>query len=257
MFRLTVNRLFQQFGLSPLTHRLPSQCAVCKSWPAEPVCEPCVARFCSRAQRCSQCAVALPADLSPGQASPRSVCFDCIKQPPPVNQTLVAVDYAYPWSALITQYKFADQPGWAAFFAKLMLANPAIGQVFDSLSPSDVIVPIPLATQRLQTRGFNQAWELATQLAAQSGSQGKTDATLLWRVKNTPPQTQLKRQARMDNVRDAFQIDPLRAASVAGKRVVLVDDVMTSGASLFTAAEVLRAAGAVHITGVVLARTPL
>ena len=138
-----------------------------------------------------------------------------------------------------------------------MLANPAIKQVFDSLSPSDVIVPIPLATQRLQTRGFNQAWELATQLAAQSGSQGKTDATLLWRVKNTPPQTQLKRQARMDNVRGAFQIDPLRAASVAGKRVVLVDDVMTSGASLFTAAEVLRAAGAVHITGVVLARTPL
>ena len=257
MFRLTTHRLFQRLRFSPAARRLPSQCAVCKSWPTEPVCQPCVARFLTGGLRCSLCAVALPPDLSLGLAAPRDVCFDCIKQPPPVDHTLVAVDYAYPWSALITQYKFADHPGWASFFAQLMLADADLRSVFTDHDAEDVIVPIPLSTQRLQTRGFNQAWELATQLVAQSGSQGSLDATLLWRVKNTPPQTLLKRQARLDNVRGAFQIDPLRAASLAGKRVVLVDDVMTSGASLFTAASVLRAAGAVHITGVVLARTPL
>ena len=119
------------------------------------------------------------------------------------------------------------------------------------------MLPVPLSKERLQTRGFNQAWELAHALARQSGSAATTDSTLLLRVKNTRPQTELKREARLANVKGAFQIDPLRVVDIKGKRVVLVDDVMTSGASLFTAAEALRAAGAAHITGIVLARTPL
>ena len=77
-----------------------------------------------------------------------------------------------------------------------------------------------------------------------------------WRVKHTRAQTELQREARLANLKGAFQVDPLRVALLAGRRVILVDDVMTSGASLFTAASVLRAAGAAHITGIVLARTP-
>ena len=76
------------------------------------------------------------------------------------------------------------------------------------------------------------------------------------RVKNTRPQTELLRQERLANVKGAFQIDPLRVLEIKGKRVVLVDDVMTSGASLFTAAHALQAAGATHVAGIVLARTP-
>ena len=74
-------------------------------------------------------------------------------------------------------------------------------------------------------------------------------------MKNTPAQSQLKREARLANVKGAFQIDPLRVAEIKARRVVLVDDVMTSGASMFTAAQTLREAGAAHITGLVLART--
>ena len=74
-------------------------------------------------------------------------------------------------------------------------------------------------------------------------------------MKHTQPQTTLQREARLANVRNAFQLDPLRAQVVAGRHVVLVDDVMTSGASLFTAAEVLRAAGAAQITAIAFART--
>ncbi|MDD5325603.1 MAG: phosphoribosyltransferase family protein, partial [Polaromonas sp.] len=111
------------------------------------------------------------------------------------------------------------------------------------------------SVERLRTRGFNQAWERASALARQSQSRAKADARLLLRVKNTPAQSQLKREARLANVKGAFQIDPLRVAEIKARRVVLVDDVMTSGASMFTAAQTLREAGAAHITGLVLART--
>ncbi|MEP6723503.1 MAG: phosphoribosyltransferase family protein, partial [Variovorax sp.] len=99
-------------------------------------------------------------------------------------------------------------------------------------------------------RGFNQALELVRRLAPD-----KTDATLLLRTRETPAQSGLTRAERLRNLRSAFAIEPLRAAEVRGRRVVLVDDVMTSGASFFAAAEVLRSAGAAHITAVVLART--
>jgi ComF family protein len=200
--------------------------------------------------------MALPPDLSLGLAAERDVCFDCITQPPPLNNTWVAIDYAYPWAGLITQYKFANKPGWAPFFAQLLLQSPQVQSELALLDAGDLILPVPLSKERLHTRGFNQAWELACQLAKQSGTPGMLDPELLLRVKNTQPQTTLKRQARLDNVKGAFQVEPLRARALQGRRVVLVDDVMTSGASLFAAAQTLRSAGAAHIAGVVLARTP-
>ncbi len=180
----------------------------------------------------------------------------CIRQPPPVDATLVAVTYDYPWSDLMTSYKFGDRPGWAAFFAALLLKAPGVARIFDSLQTGDLVVPMPLSAERLQSRGFNQAWELASQLAQQSATRASADANLLLRVRNTRPQTELKREARLANVRHAFQPDPLRIAEIRGRRLVLVDDVMTSGASLFTAASVLKEAGAAHVTAIAFARTP-
>jgi len=236
---------------------LPSQCAVCRSWPSAPVCSACMARFSGEKLRCKSCAIALPADLSMGIRARRGQCMDCIKQPPPIRATLAAIDYAYPWSGLISRYKFGEHPGWASFFAAMLLKAPRVSQALADLQSTDLMLPVPLSKERLQTRGFNQAWELTSALAAQSGSRAKTDSTLLLRVKNTQPQTELLRQERLANVKSAFQVDPLRTAELKGKRVILVDDVMTSGASLFTAAQALSSAGAAHITGLVLARTPI
>ncbi len=188
------------------------------------------------------------------RASP-GLCVECIKEPSPLNAMLVATSYAYPWSDLITRYKFGDQPGWAAFFAGLMFDAPGLKQALENLQAGDLIIPMPLSVQRLQSRGFNQAWELASALARLSGSPATADARLLLRTRDTRPQTELKREARLANVKGAFQLDPLRVQLVAGKRVVLVDDVVTSGASIFTVARVLRAAGALHITGVAIAKT--
>ena len=109
---------------------------------------------------------------------------------------------------------------------------------------------MPLAPARLRERGFNQSLELARRLAPD-----KTDPGLLLRVRDTPAQHGLARAQRLLNLQGAFAVEPLRAASLRGRRVVLVDDIMTSGASLFAAAQVLRAAGAAHLTGLVLART--
>ena len=216
-----------------------------------------MARFAIDKLRCKSCAIALPTDLSGAQRLGSRVCMDCIQQPPPIDAALAALDYAYPWSGLISRYKFGQHPGWAPFFAAVLLNAPGVTQALASLQSTDLILPVPLSKERLQTRGFNQAWELAHALARQSGSAAKADSTLLLRVKNTRPQTELLRQERLANVKGAFQVDPLRVHEIRGRRVILVDDVMTSGASLFTVAEALRAAGAVHITGLVLARTPL
>ena len=206
--------------------------------------------------RCTACALVMPAGLPTGSEVRSGLCADCSRHHPPVDATRVATDYAYPWSALITRYKFGDRPGWAPFFADLLIAAPGVKPDLDALQAGDLIIPMPLSAERLQSRGFNQAWELASALHARSGSAATPDALLLLRVKNTRPQTELQREARLANVKGAFQLDPLRQPLLTGRRVLLVDDVMTSGASLFTAATVLRAAGVTHITAVAIARTP-
>ncbi|MES2511924.1 MAG: ComF family protein [Pseudomonadota bacterium] len=170
---------------------------------------------------------------------------------------LVTTSYAYPWSDLITRYKFGDQPGWAGFFASLLMGQAPVRQALAELAPGDLIIPMPLSAERLQSRGFNQARELARVLATQSASPGRLHAQLLLRTRDTRPQTELKREARLANVKGAFQLDPLQAQLVSGRQVVLVDDVVTSGASIFTAARVLREAGARRITGVAIAKTDL
>ena len=241
-------------GLVSLLPNLASQCAVCHTWPSSQVCVPCIARFSTGQLRCSACAIAL-SDLSMGTRVQHGLCAGCLRERPSVDTTLVAVDYAYPWSTLITRYKFGDKPGWAPFFAALLLETRGVGQVFSGLEKRDLIIPMPLSAERLHQRGFNQAWELAVALARKSHCNAQLDAQLLLRVKHTQPQTQLRREARLVNVRGAFQLDPLRADLLTGRRVILVDDVMTSGASLFTAAGILRSAGAAHITALAIART--
>jgi ComF family protein len=148
---------------------------------------------------------------------------------------------------LIARYKFQQQAGWAGPLATLMLSAP---RAEDMLDAADWVLPIPLSPQRLAERGYNQSWLLARQL-----SPHKADNQLLLRTRDTPSQRTLPRAERLANLVGAFAVEPLRAAQLHGKKVVLVDDVMTSGASLHTAARVLRAAGVSQVSALVLART--
>ncbi|OUM00183.1 ComF family protein [Variovorax sp. JS1663] len=226
---------------SSLLERVPSQCAVCRAWPTRAVCDACVTRFAPPASRCSGCALPVPAGIAR--------CGECVAHPPPLDACLAACAYAWPWPDCIAQFKFHGRAGWAAPLATLLRSAP---WVEPAVEQAGLLLPMPLAPRRLRERGFNQAHELARRLAPR-----KTDPRLLLRIRETPAQSGLSRAERLRNLQGAFALEPLRADAVRGQRVVLVDDVMTSGASLFSAAQVLRAAGAAHITAVVLARTDL
>lgn len=227
--------------LARLAGHVPSQCTVCRTWPSRTLCDDCVARFAPPVARCATCALPLSASATAGH------CGDCVVHPPPLDACLAACDYAWPWPEHIARFKFRGDAGWATPFATLMRSAP---WVEPAVERCDLVLPMPLSTQRLRERGFNQAFELARRLAPE-----KTDATLLLRTRDTPAQSGLRRTDRLRNLAGAFALEPLRADAVRGRRVLLVDDVMTSGASLFTAAAVLRAGGASHVEAVVLART--
>jgi len=227
--------------LRGISDRLPSQCVVCRGWPCDPLCEACVSRFAQPCNRCRTCAIPVPSVITQ--------CGACIRHPPPLDACVAAVPYAYPWAGLITRFKFQHQPGHAAVLAAVLRHAPWVEPALDG---ADQVLPMPLSTQRLRARGFNQALELARRLAPD-----KTDPALLLRIRETAPQSALSRNERLHNVRHAFAVEPHRAGELSGRRVVLVDDVMTSGASLYAAATALHQAGASHVTALVLARAEL
>lgn len=217
----------------------PGRCAVCGAWPAEPVCARCVACFTPAVHRCLTCALPVPEGVA--------TCGACLREPPPLDACFAAVAYAYPWSGLVGRFKFGGEPGWAAVLAGRMAAIPGLDA---ELARADCVLPMPLAGARLAARGFNQALLLARRLAPK-----RVDALLLLRLRETGAQSALDRRGRESNVRGAFGVAPRGAAALRGASVLLVDDVMTSGASLHAAALAVREAGAARIAAVVLART--
>ena len=221
--------------------KLPSQCSFCHAWPSQRVCEACVARFAQPATRCQRCALRVPAGVT--------TCGACVQSPPSFDGCLAAVDYAYPWADALAQFKFRGDPGWARALALLMRSTPWMEP---ALKAADRVIPVPLSTERLRERGFNQSALLARHLSGP-----KTDPQTLLRLHATEAQSSLPRAQRLRNLRGAFALEPGHAASLRGQRVVLVDDVMTTGATLEAATLALREAGVAHVTAAVLARTGL
>ncbi len=235
---------------------LPSQCAVCHAWAHERVCPDCVQRFTPITQRCTGCALPL--------AGTATHCGACVQHPSALDTCLAAVDYAYPWDGLLARLKFASSagtnpdPALARTLAVIMGQQPAMQL---ALQQADWVLPIPLALPRLRQRGFNQALEITKHLlhpqAGLPAYRARLQAQVLLRTRDTPAQVNLNREQRLRNMLHAFALEPSLALRMQGARIVLVDDVTTTTATLSAAASVLRAAGAQHIVGMVFARTPL
>ena len=222
--------------------RLPGECEVCRQWSAAALCPACVARFAAPRPRCACCGIGL------GLAAPR--CGDCLRDGPPFEHTVCVADYGFPWDALIGAFKFQGRAELAGLLATQLLAAVHVA----ARPTPQLVLAVPLSPRRLTERGYNQAWELARRVAA--ALRLPADAQLLQRPLETAHQAELTRSERQRNLRTAFMADPRRRSELQGRRVALVDDVMTTGATAREAATVLLRAGAAAVDLWVLARTP-
>lgn len=234
---------------SQLTHiALPNLCALCGNLSRTPLCADCDEAYWNEAHlRCAMCAVPLRDARRPGVARYR--CADCIAEPPPFDATFALADYRPPLDALALGLKFRARLVLAHEFAH-RLARLAGDAWHSAADQPDVIAPVPLAARRLVERGYNQAWQIARPLARALNL--RADATLVRRVLHTAPQSRLDLDARRLNVGRAFQV----TKPVHGLHVGIVDDVMTTGATLEALARTLKAAGARRVTNFVALRTP-
>ncbi len=177
-------------------------------------------------------------------------CGACRRRPPPYRRLLSAWSYQPPLDAVLAGLKFRRLEYLGA-----QLGRAAAGLLRDQLTDCDLVVPVPLHWRRYLRRGYNQAAAIARPVAA---GLGLPLAGLLRRRRATPAQSRLARGARRRNLRGAFRLRAALPGTVSchGRRVLLVDDVVTTGTTLETAAACLRRAGADSVTAFAVARTP-
>lgn len=182
-----------------------------------------------------------------------AACGACLREPPPFARTCCAVDYAFPWVQVLQAFKFQGQDDLAQPLAQLLAdaitRNPAHQGALPRL-----LLPVPLSPQRLRERGYNQAWELARHLGRALELPARAD--LLQRSHQGPTQARLSRAQRQGHLRGVFGLQPANGTALQGLHVALVDDVMTTGATVREATGLLLHAGAARVDVWVLARTP-
>jgi len=184
-----------------------------------------------------------------GQGGPERLCPGCRAHPPPWGQARAALRYDGHAKRLVLPFKHADRPELALALAPMMArAGAAL------LRRAELIAPVPLHRRRLFARRYNQAALLARALARLSGVPALPE--LLRRTRPTVPLGELSAQRRAETVAGAFAVRPQQVARLHGKRVLLVDDVLTTGATAAACTEVLLAAGATSVDVLVAARVP-
>lgn len=192
---------------------------------------------------CASCGYPFDFDGASGDVR----CAPCLRRAPPYTTARAAMIYDEASRGMILKFKHGDGTHQAGGFAAWMARAGG-----ERLSGADLLIPVPLHRWRLLRRRYNQAAILAQALARQSGKPCVPDALIRRRV--TVPQGHQGYRARHRNVRGAFAVHPRHAAAVAGRAVVLVDDVYTSGATVKECAKILMQAGAREVHVLTVAR---
>jgi ComF family protein len=193
-----------------------------------PTCAACDVRVRARVVFCPACAVTI---LPPPEL--------------PASDLLAVGAFGGALAIALRRLKYQDRPDLAA-----PLGHLARGVARRAGLTADLVVPVPLHPRRLVERGYNQAALLAAEVAIELAA--PLAARALVRLVNTPQQAHLDRAARLLNVREAFRVR--HPPAIRGRRVVLVDDVATTGSTLAACSEALLAAGAASVTAIVVAR---
>jgi ComF family protein len=210
----------------------PPRCAACGESAPEPFCPTCAEAVDPLPPGCARC----------GQPGPDALCGACHAAPPAFDAVRAGGLLGGPLADAIHALKYRNRPALARPLGAWLAARAPV-------DPGAVVVSVPLARGRRVERGYDQAALLADHLARAAGSRTRLRGALV-RIRETPPQVGRTREERARNVAGAF----LAAAGLEGKDVVLVDDVVTTGATADAAATALRRAGARSVVVVALAR---
>ncbi|MGE0667042.1 MAG: double zinc ribbon domain-containing protein [Sphingomonadales bacterium] len=237
-----------QIGRHVLDAVFPPQCPVCAAIVQEhaQLCPACwgQVRFIG-APHCACCGVPLEFDVGEG-----ALCLQCLADRPAFDRARAVMLYDAFSRGLVLKFKHGDRLDPAPVFSRWMARAGR-----DLLDGADMIAPVPLHWSRLLARRYNQSAILARHIAKEGGPAFIAD--LLIRTRRTPSQGSMGRKERAANMRGAFAVTPRHADMLKGRRVVLVDDVLTSGATAGHCARALRKAGAAQVDVLTLARVAL
>jgi ComF family protein len=233
----------KRFSLNLLEFFLPRLCLFCGAGvgeeAAQAICPQCESEIeWVASPLCTRCGVVFAAKDGGDR-----LCGICTTDPPPFARARAAALYDGPVAAAVKRFKFGRQMAYLPLMQSWLQAPPGR----ELAAAADLVVPVPLHSRRLKARGFNQAW-----LLAQAFPEATLAREALVRRRHTVPQVGLNPRERLDNVKDAFAVpDP---ALVKGKKVLLVDDLFTTGATARECARVLRRAGARRVEVLTVAR---
>ena len=228
----------------PLALLFPPTCALC----GEPgqrceICDPCCADLPWIRHGCSLCSRPLPPAAAPGP------CGHCRWPPTALARVIAGLVYEYPVDRLVAGCKYRGRLELGQVLGELLAARIAVAARQPGWQPPDLLLPVPLHPAREASRGFNQAAEIARVLQRRLGI--PVARRLARRLRATPEQAALGAEARAANLRGAFAV----GEGCAGRRIALVDDVITTGATAIALAQAARAAGAEDVQCWVVALT--
>jgi len=228
---------------------LPPTCILCSAPVDAPglLCGECFGQLHMIGEPCCQCC-GTPFELA-WHAAEGGLCQRCVDAPPSFERARAALTYDNASRRLVLPFKHGDRTDFAAVLARMMAQAGT-----KLLREADVLVPVPLHRRRLFVRRYNQAALLARGLGSIAGRPALVDALVRWQVTRTLDGRSAAE--RRDEVSGVFAVRPRRADLLEGRRVLLIDDVMTSGATTSACAECLLAAGAAAVDVLTAVRVP-